>query len=758
MAKHMLKIMNKVFFLLFLLLPFVIVGQNTEDSYSEKIEKLKNDLSIANDTTKVDILNILFKELLSINPSESLKYVEEALQISKKESYKSGIARSLSNIGIAHRRLGDFDEAIVNHKKSIDLYEEINDKYGKSKVLQSLAITYGYIGDYNEALESFLKAFILFEEVGDSIGIANSNNNIGMVYYFLENSEKALEFLLKGLKIRKQIGNKGEIAASYNNIGEVYTQLNNANLALVYYDSALNIYKGNGRKDLALALMVNIGNGYKKLECYTMAYKYYNQGLETALELKDKWGIVNVSKEIADIHLKEKDYKKSLKSYQYATNLAKEISALDLLVNCYLGLSNYYTEIKDYKKALNHHLLYVELRDSLFNEEKSKQIAEMQTKYETEKTEKENIILKEKELLNIEELKKQRITTISIGSISILLLILIVIIYRSSKVSKRKNKLLTEKNLLINEQKAELSANSENLRQANEEIRATNDDLEQQKEDLKVNIENLKQTQKQLIETAKMASLGQLTAGVAHELNNPINFVKGNVKPLKRDIEDVFEIINKYDLIIKNENLAEKFEEVETLKTKLDYTYVVKEINDLLEGINEGSSRTSEIVKGLRTFSRLEEEEFTKADIHEIIDSTLSILQNKIKSRINIKKDYKDIGLIECLPSKLNQVFMNIINNGIEAINGEGEINIQTSKTDNQVRISISDTGSGIKDETMNHIFEPFFTTKDVGDGTGLGLSISLGIINNHNGDIDVISELAKGTKFIITIPINQPK
>ena len=176
----------------------------------------------------------------------------------------------------------------------------------------------------------------------------------------------------------------------------------------------------------------------------------------------------------------------------------------------------------------------------------------------------------------------------------------------------------------------------------------------------------------------------------------------------------------------------------------------------LLEGIEDGANRSSQIVKGLRSFSRLDEEKCHVYDIHEGIESSLILLQNKIKDRIKIRKDYGDFQEIECFPSKLNQVIMNILTNSIQAIEGKGEILIQTISSGIGVKIIIKDNGIGMTPEVQKHIFEPFFTTKEVGQGTGLGLSISFGIIEQHNGNMDVISEPGKGTEFIISLPKTQ--
>ena len=303
--------------------------------------------------------------------------------------------------------------------------------------------------------------------------------------------------------------------------------------------------------------------------------------------------------------------------------------------------------------------------------------------------------------------------------------------------------------------KVKRDANHE-IQMANEEVVATNEALENQKKELLYTLENLKLTQSQLIQAEKMASVGVLTAGIAHELNNPINFVSGNVKPLGRDLEDVFSIIRKYDDIIETRELGKEFQDVKALKDQLDYSFLIQEIDKLLEGIKEGANRSSQIVKGLRSFSRLDEEQFQIYDIHEGIESSLILLHNKTKNRITIHKDYADFKSLECYPSKINQVLMNVLTNSIQAIEGKGDIYIHTLSTEIGFKIVIKDNGTGMTPEVKEHIFEPFYTTKEVGKGTGLGLSISFGIIEQHKGQIDIISEPNKGTEFIISLPKTQ--
>lgn len=281
--------------------------------------------------------------------------------------------------------------------------------------------------------------------------------------------------------------------------------------------------------------------------------------------------------------------------------------------------------------------------------------------------------------------------------------------------------------------------------------------------ELEASNKELKDTQTQLVSVEKMASLGQLTAGIAHEINNPINFVISNIKPLRRDVEEILQLLAKYGEISNDIDLKEKLKEIDTLKQTLDTDYVIDEINLLLKGIDEGAYRTSEIVRGLQSFSRLDESDLKRVNIHEGIDATLILLNNNIVSeKIQIIKDYeKALPPVECYPGKLNQSFMNIINNAIQSLAARnnkqaegGKIIIKTKAEGNSIVISIKDNGIGIPENIKDKIFEPFFTTKDVGSGTGLGLSIVYGIIQSHKGNISVESEEGKGAEFIITLPI----
>jgi signal transduction histidine kinase len=247
-----------------------------------------------------------------------------------------------------------------------------------------------------------------------------------------------------------------------------------------------------------------------------------------------------------------------------------------------------------------------------------------------------------------------------------------------------------------------------------------------------------------------------LSAGIAHEINNPINFVYAGINSLLRDFEDIKPVITKInDLKYDDENLKEKVKSIEKLKKENYFDEAFGAIPEILEDIKLGADRTAEIVKGLRVFSGSDKNESELIDIHEAINTSLILLKNKYKRRINIIQNYgNNIPLLNCFPVKINQAFLNIISNAIDAIEGEGKIWITTRKEKNNIVVSIKDSGKGIDKKIINKLFDPFFTTKDVGKGTGLGLAITYGIIQEHNGSIKVVSEPGKGTEFIITLPL----
>jgi signal transduction histidine kinase len=288
----------------------------------------------------------------------------------------------------------------------------------------------------------------------------------------------------------------------------------------------------------------------------------------------------------------------------------------------------------------------------------------------------------------------------------------------------------------------------------------------QQAEELTQTLQELKQSQARLIQGEKLAGLGQLVAGVAHEINNPVNFISGNLIHVNEYTQALLNLICLY-----HKNYPDPVLEIQIAEDEIDVDFIKEDLPKTLASMNIGVARIKGIVSSLRTFSRIDEAQMKPVDIHEGIDSTLLILQHRLREKseypsIEVIKEYGNLPLVECYPAQLNQVFMNILSNGIDALQEmclhgvpvkTPTIRIRTSVILDRVAICISDNGPGILEDMRSRIFDPFFTTKAMGKGTGLGLSISYQIVvEKHKGQLQCISDRDRGTEFWIEIPIHQ--
>ncbi|WP_317203937.1 ATP-binding protein [Janthinobacterium sp.] len=271
-------------------------------------------------------------------------------------------------------------------------------------------------------------------------------------------------------------------------------------------------------------------------------------------------------------------------------------------------------------------------------------------------------------------------------------------------------------------------------------------------------IGKLQEAHDQLLQSEKMASIGQLAAGIAHEINNPVGFVNSNMGSLQGYVTTLFGVIEEYEQTLAAQKGApELAARMAQIREGADLAFLKEDVNALVRESMDGLKRVRDIVQSLKDFSHVGETEWQIADLHHGIDSTLNIVSNEIKYKATVEKQYGVLPPVKCLASQLNQVFMNLLVNAGHAIKERGTITIRTGCANDWVWIEVGDTGCGIAPENLNRIFEPFFTTKPVGSGTGLGLSLSYGIITKHGGKFEVASEVGKGTRFTIRLPVNPP-
>lgn len=279
--------------------------------------------------------------------------------------------------------------------------------------------------------------------------------------------------------------------------------------------------------------------------------------------------------------------------------------------------------------------------------------------------------------------------------------------------------------------------------------------IEKKNRELQNAYDELKATQSQFVQQEKMASIGQLAAGVAHEINNPIGFVTSNLGTLQKYMARVAEFLQKQAEIFPREAGDDRAMRLAEIRRQLKIEAIFEDLPALLAESLDGVERVRKIVQNLKSFSRIDQSDYSMADINQCLDDTLNIIWNELKYKCTVKKDYGDLPQTRCYPQQLNQVFMNLLVNAAQAIESKGEIVITTRASETGITIAIADSGSGIAPENLNRIFEPFFTTKEVGKGTGLGLSITYDIVTKkHGGRIEVASEPGKGTTFVVTLPV----
>jgi two-component system NtrC family sensor kinase len=290
-----------------------------------------------------------------------------------------------------------------------------------------------------------------------------------------------------------------------------------------------------------------------------------------------------------------------------------------------------------------------------------------------------------------------------------------------------------------------------------EERKRINTALEMEKEEQKVLIRQLEDVHSQLLQSEKLASIGQLAAGVAHEINNPIGFINANLGALDRYVGALLRLIDAYaatDPLLAAESALKQA--IDAVKADVDFAYVREDVGALIAESIDGTARIRLIVQDLRDFSRIGETDWQLADLHAGIDSTLNVVRNEIKYKAEVIREYGPLPMVECIPSQLNQVFMNLLVNAAQAISDRGAITIRTACDGDRVSIAVTDTGSGMAPETRSRIFDPFFTTKPVGAGTGLGLSVSYGIVEKHGGCIEVDSVPGAGSTFTVRLPVQR--
>lgn len=605
----------------------------------------------------------------------------------------------------------NFPEIILAYSDSaIELSEKMKDSTRLNYSITRKGAVQYYLGDYNSSLENYFLALTIKEKIGEMSSAWREYNNIGLILRNYNQSEEALKYFKITLEHVLKTGNKPAEAIVWNNIGISLRGLKQYEEAKEALEKAYKINSEIGANLPMAQDLNNLGNIYKDQKKFKQAIEYYEKALEINKSEDIRYEVAQNLNNLSEVYLVLNEFSKAKMYLKESEEVLSTIKADQLKLINLDFYGRFYTQVKNYKQAILYKNEYIALRDSLFFTNRIKQFNQLKTIANAEKEIQEIEFLKKINSIQKEKIRIQRVIQFGGGFLTLSLLVLLFIVIRDLKTKRNLNYSLREHIL-----------EEETL---NEELKSTNEELNSQRDSLEEALVNLQSTQKQLIHSEKMASLGLLASGIAHEINNPLNFIKGGVFGLE---------------VYFSENLEEH----------------IPEVSPLLDGINEGIHRAADIVSSLNHYSRRDDLKMIECDIHAIIDNCLTIVQNQTKNRIEVEKRYTDKEhTIIGNEGKLHQAILNVLINAIQAIEGKGTIAVKTFITNKKFELIISDSGCGISPENLKKIHDPFYTTKDPGKGTGLGLSITYNLLQEHKGNIEVESELKKGTDVIITLPL----
>ncbi len=765
---------------------------------TSKKDSLLSILNSADSKKKVDIFNQL--SALSPNTPQAKEFAFKALENSEKTKYLQGKTIALINIGESYsferkydsavfflrkayssalengnnflmgkallkeayslNSLKQVDTALELNKKSYALFMKLNNYYWASMAIRNAGLISKYKGENKEAIKFYEICLALRKRGKDQSDIAESLQDLGTIYYRMGDYDRAVKYYLDVIRINESISNDNGLAGGYANLANIYQVLNKEKEALQLYEKALKIavkIKKTRLEATILAAMATLNIKEKKYKeaserlrigiqmkksindnsqlpdmlCFYAlaksklgktdeALKIYKEAEQLSKDIKDKRGLAIVYGGMSQLSLENKDYSKSIEYGLRALELAEKTKIKSEIADYANVINKSFLSLGNYKEAYRYFKIHRDYADTVLNEKKIGEITRLESKFFYEQKQNEDEKKRQVEVIK-EEKKQQRFKFYAVIISSWLLLMVVGALFYNKKLNK-KNKIILDQN-----------RNLERL------------------------LANLKEAQDQLIQKEKMASLGVLTAGIAHEINNPVNYIMSAVYSYDSFIKEVETAINSVNRINKLSDAGSIKKALSILEKEYDKERVIGNLQIVNDSIKEGISRINRLVGALRNFSRIDKEKKVEMDLHELIDSSLLLMKHRFSDNINVIKEYDLLqNKIFCFPSMLNQVFTNIINNAIDAMEFGGNLIIKTKfhNEENKVKIRIIDGGIGIDSEIKDKIFDPFFTTKDVGKGVGLGLSISYDIIQKHSGEI-IFNNCNPGTEVVITLPIS---
>jgi signal transduction histidine kinase/Tfp pilus assembly protein PilF len=685
---------------------------------------------------------------LQINGSsdKASEYLERALKISEEIGDKEKITTCYVNIGVIYHDQGSYDKAIEYYIKSLETAKEINFKKGLSWGYNNLGRAYYDQGSYDESIDYYLKALKIHEELGSKANIAACYNNIGLVHDAQGTLDKAIEYIQKAFKLHEELGDKRGMSICYLNIGMIFQKQGSYDKAIEGYNKALELFEEIGNKRGISETNHNLGELYLNQGSFNKAAEYYLKALKIYEEIGDKKGMailgvnlanLNISLAASDALTRNQRLAYLNQAVAYGNKAivnAKEMKLLPTTKDAANALMTAYEKLGDYKKSIEFAGIVIATQDSMFREDKTRAIQEMSTRYETEKKQ-QQIELQESQLITKDARIKQQKTfrnALICGSGAI---VLIVIVIAYAYAQKRKdNKKITEQNEKI------ITANEE-LQQVNTLLEEQQEELMQQKEELQSTLENLQRTQEQLVESEKMAAIGGLVAGVAHEINTPVGIGITAISSLQEDI-------------LKMARLYEKEE-----MSRSDFKEFLESSDDVSKLIRKNLERTASLVQSFKQVSTDQVTEQQRVfELREYLNDILLSLQPKFRGKkIDFKIDCDDKLKLNSYPGVYAQIFTNLLLNSLQhgfPAKDKGTIVIKADVIKEFLKIQYIDDGAGISKKDLPHIFEPFYTS-DQQHGAGLGLNIVYNLVRQKlHGTISCESVTGEGVLFKIEVPV----
>ncbi len=679
---------------------------------NDALDTLKSALKLAKETGNKSLEAVIYADIgnaynsLSKDKAALVNHLR-SVSLFRETGSKKELAWQLNSVGITQRVLGNYGDALEYMMESLKISRSIGDSNTTIEALLAIGFTYAFVEMWDDALKFQAQALDIYREMNDSLGIARIYNDMGVTNMRAGKLEVALDQHKKALAIRLKSKEHYYTFASFLYIGDLLEKLNRIPEAIQYYESAFNYTKFSSFRVSQIDAGISLGRAYQKSQDYDKALNMLTLAYEVALEMDDRSFQAQAALFKAKVYLAKENPRLALFWLHNAEKAAAE-SSLVFLAEIYQSIGETYSKMGDFRNAYLNQLKYSRVKDSMDVAENLEKIARLSNRLEFENKQALQNQNHEKELiLKQAEIRREKVTrNFSLFGMFVAMVLMIIAFIRF--VEKQKlNKKLSE------------------------------------------TLSDLKSTQSQLIQREKMASLGELAAGISHEIQNPLNFVNNFSEVSRELITEVFEELSKGN--------------------QQDAMNILEDVKENLDKINHHGKRADSIIKGMLQHSRSSSGTKEPTDINALADEFLRLAYHGLRARDKsfnalMKTDFdQKLGKVNVIPQDMGRVILNLITNAFYAANEkritgkenyQPTVQVSTRKTKDKVMVLVQDNGNGIPQHVLGKIFQPFFTTKPAGEGTGLGLSMSYDIVTKgHGGELTVETSEGLGTTFTIVIP-----